>query len=248
MTPHSLLNTKPQSQAFACLFFNQQTLDMDMPDRRRENLKTWFSDRTLPEKEKSYLSQLINGTASFGEKAARRLERDYNIPQDWLDTEPGTKPDIQSIARQVKAMDTAPAYSAYGDKFVTVPKLENTLGAGSAELLEFDKLEGELAFQREWVLRKGWRIQDLRILNVKGDSQSPLINDGDVVMVNVAMKRLIDGKFYAIRMNDEAKIKKLFHQMDGRVRVESLNAPVDYLTPDSAAEIIGMVVHRAGLI
>lgn len=34
--------------------------------------------------------------------------------------------------------------------------------------------------------------------------------------------------------------------MDGRIRVESLNAPVDYITPDTPAEIMGMVVHRAG--
>ncbi len=221
---------------------------MDKPSIRRENLKAWFSDRTLPEKEKSYLSQLMGGVASFGEKAARRLERDYGMPQDWLDTEPGTPRDISAIAAQMKVMQTKAPYRAFGEKFVTVSLLQNSLGAGSADLLEFDEVEGELAFQREWILKKGWRIQDLRVLNVKGDSQAPFINDGDIVMVNVAMKRLIDGKFYAIRMNDEAKIKKLFRQLDGRIRVESLNAPVDYITADSPAEIMGMVVHRAGII
>lgn len=248
MNTASLLNTKPQSQAFACLLFNQQTFAMEKPDIRRENLKVWFADRTLPEKEKSYLSQLMSGTASFGEKAARRLERDYGMPQDWLDTEPGTPPDITEIAKQMKVMERAAPYRSLSEKFVTVPTLENALGAGSAELLEFDAVDGELAFQREWILKKGWRIQDLRILNVKGDSQAPYINDGDIVMVNVALRRLIDGRFYAIRMNDEAKIKKLFRQMDGRIRVESLNAPVDYITADSPAEIMGMVVHRAGVI
>lgn len=52
---------------------------------RRTNLKAWFEGKTLPEKEKSYLSQLINGKASFGERAARRLEIDYSMGANYLD-------------------------------------------------------------------------------------------------------------------------------------------------------------------
>ncbi|WP_340615181.1 hypothetical protein [Xenorhabdus thailandensis] len=57
-----------------------------MKNIRQQRLKDWFSDKTLPEKEKSYLSQLMNGKASFGEKAARRLERDYHMPEGYLDS------------------------------------------------------------------------------------------------------------------------------------------------------------------
>jgi hypothetical protein len=35
----------------------------------------------------SYLSQLINGFCSFGEKAARSLEQKLNLPEQWLDQE-----------------------------------------------------------------------------------------------------------------------------------------------------------------
>lgn len=59
---------------------------METADIRRARLKEWFSNKTLPEKEKSYLSQLMGGKASFGEKAARRLERDYRMPLKYLDT------------------------------------------------------------------------------------------------------------------------------------------------------------------
>jgi transcriptional regulator with XRE-family HTH domain len=54
-------------------------------ENRRARLKEWFSDKTLPKKEKSYLSQLIGGKASFGEKAARRLENTYGMPDGHLD-------------------------------------------------------------------------------------------------------------------------------------------------------------------
>lgn len=52
---------------------------------KAKNLKQQFSDKTISSKEKSYISQLINGKASFGEKQARRLEHDYAMPEFYLD-------------------------------------------------------------------------------------------------------------------------------------------------------------------
>lgn len=58
---------------------------MGITEVRRANLRRWFENRTLPEREKSYLSQLMGGKASFGEKAARRLESTYGMPGGYLD-------------------------------------------------------------------------------------------------------------------------------------------------------------------
>lgn len=82
----SLVNTNYLCQAFACSVITNQTGIMDIVDIRRARLGLWFSDKPLPKREKSYLSQLINGVGSFGEKAARRLEEDYRMPPKYLDT------------------------------------------------------------------------------------------------------------------------------------------------------------------
>lgn len=58
---------------------------MDMTSNRRARLRLWFSDRSVPANEKSYISQLMNGKAPFGEKAARRLENDYQMGSGYLD-------------------------------------------------------------------------------------------------------------------------------------------------------------------
>lgn len=58
---------------------------MEITATRRAMLKKWFENRDIPSKEKSYLSQLMTGTASFGERAARRLERDYGMGDRYLD-------------------------------------------------------------------------------------------------------------------------------------------------------------------
>lgn len=61
---------------------------MDKVEIRRVRLRQWFERRSLPEKEKSYLSQLMTGKASFGERAARRLEADYAMGDGYLDVPP----------------------------------------------------------------------------------------------------------------------------------------------------------------
>lgn len=58
---------------------------MHITDIRRHNLIEWFKDRAIPEKEKSYISQLKSGRNSFGEKAARRLEETYGMGELYLD-------------------------------------------------------------------------------------------------------------------------------------------------------------------
>lgn len=72
------------------------TNDKDaVANNRREQLRLWFENRTLPEKEKSYISQLIGGKASFGEKAARRLEKTYGMGDKYLEasaSNPNTEP------------------------------------------------------------------------------------------------------------------------------------------------------------
>lgn len=85
----SLTNTKLYSQTFACLVFNKhnQYVDSEIVKIRRKKLRIWFSTRSIPIKEKSYISQLINGKASFGEKAAERLEKTYGMGYKYLDTD-----------------------------------------------------------------------------------------------------------------------------------------------------------------
>lgn len=82
----SLVSAKPFCQVFAYSVDTKQTGGMEIVEIRRARLALWFKDLAMPEEEKSYLSQLKNGKASFGEKAARRLEKTYHMPAMYLDT------------------------------------------------------------------------------------------------------------------------------------------------------------------
>lgn len=92
----SLVSDKPICQVFASCVATKHTERVNITEIRRARLKAWFAKRTLPPKEKSYLSQLIGGKSSFGEKAARRLEQTYEMPTKYLDTPMDAAPPIVS--------------------------------------------------------------------------------------------------------------------------------------------------------
>ena len=220
-------------------------LEDEIVANRRKRLRQWINDHydgvqasfvAATEINQGELSSLLRDK-SFGEKRARAIERAAGMPALYLD---GTD--------RVVGMPIAQYAEGDDGKFITVQKLANEVGLGLRDELEFDEIDGRHAFRRDWITKKGWSIGDLRVVDASGDSQKPYINDGDVVLVNInpRHRKIIDGEYYVLRIDHGLTIKKCFRQFDGKVRLESLNAPTDYLTPDNPGEVLGMVVHRAG--
>lgn len=81
-------------------------MGMEITETRRARLKLWFSTHEIPHAQRSYISQLINGKSSFGEKSARRLEATHGMGAGYLD-----KPlDDDSVAT---ASDAPPVYTKH---------------------------------------------------------------------------------------------------------------------------------------
>ena len=106
---------------------------MSIQDTRRANLRAWVQQHGAPTKEKSYFSQILSGTSPIGERAARRLERDYRMGEGFLDAE-------NSGAAEVVSLPTpAPTISSW--PFASIP--ENEVRALPASQLS--ALEGAIA-------------------------------------------------------------------------------------------------------
>lgn len=85
---------------------------MDIVEIRRARLREFFAGKTLPPKEKSYLSQLMNGTSSFGERAARRLEAEFGMGDGYLDR-----------TSEAEQMDVAAFLSGPGTGYVNADEI-----------------------------------------------------------------------------------------------------------------------------
>ncbi|WP_237929949.1 hypothetical protein [Buttiauxella sp. S19-1] len=87
-------------------------MKVDIRPIRQQRLREWFSDKTIPREESSYISQLMSGRTTFGAKAARRLEGTYGMPVGYLDKPyPSEEPEHAATKnfdfRQLKLVELA---------------------------------------------------------------------------------------------------------------------------------------------
>jgi hypothetical protein len=114
------------------------------------------------------------------------------------------------------------------------------------------EIAGSIPIPASTIITRGWKIERLAVVNTDGLSMNPTLGEDEPVVINLDETKLTSGKIYAIEDIDEGlRIKRLFRQNDGRIRVvcdnpDKLTYPDDYITPDSRTRIVGRVCYRAG--
>ncbi|MCA3065448.1 MAG: hypothetical protein ING73_00770 [Rhodocyclaceae bacterium] len=137
------------------------------------------------------------------------------------------------------------------DRYVYIPAYNVTGGMGSGRPSAHEEIEGRHSYSQAWLNREALSVQNLVRMKGEGDSMLPTIADGDALLINKAERKIISGKVFAFRVGDELRVKRLFRQLDGRVRVVSDNPdkalyPDEFLSIDDTPEIIGRVRERSG--
>jgi phage repressor protein C with HTH and peptisase S24 domain len=139
------------------------------------------------------------------------------------------------------------------DDVVQVPESRIEFSAGNGKTATFELVEdGEPAiYRRSWLQKNGLKPEHIRRFPVSGDSQEPILYDGDVVLVNLDETEVVDGKLYAIRYDNDLRIKFLFRKLDGTLILRSKNPayPDEEVPPNVANEyisIIGRVRDKSG--
>lgn len=167
---------------------------MKIADLRRKKLKDWFDLHPIPANEKSYISQLIHGKSSFGEKAARRLEITYKMPINYLD---------DSISGMEIDLENNPDYPA-------IRKVHLTVSAGitgyGVEPCEGD--DSIIVFKADWYKSRNLKPEKLLAVKVSGASMEPKLYHGDSVVFNTADTHLKDGIVYVFNLDGEVVIKR----------------------------------------
>jgi transcriptional regulator with XRE-family HTH domain len=81
-----------------------------------------------------------------------------------------------------------------------------------------------LSVSRGWLQERGLSAHDLRALVVVGSSMQGVVDDGDVVLVDIADTKPRSGFVYVLRHGDELLVKYCEQMPDGRLRISSANA------------------------
>ena len=194
---------------------------------------------------------------------ARAIERKLDLPPSALDWTPerfvalvdaGKDASLKAnpmLANRVLAQQAPPGDDPY--EYVTrVQGLLASAGPGRIAW-EHEELEGSHAFRRSWMRERGLRVADCRMVRVSGDSMTPYLQDGDIVMVNLADTAIRSGERYLIAVDSEWKIKRLHKLVDGGVEIRSDNEsprhPTERVPAEHAAQflrVLGRVVWRGG--
>lgn len=219
--------------------------EMDAHDIRRANLldliRQFGTIKALAEHtgtDAAVLSQIKNTHREMGNDIARRIEQALGHAHGWMDAMHG------HAANE-------PSRTVADEKYAMIRRYAIKGGAGNGHENGHEEISGTHAYRRDWLERKKLTADACVVIEVTGESMQPTITDGDVVLVNTASRKLLNGRVFAFNTEDGVRIKRLFKQMDGRVRMVSDNQdktlyPDDYLTPSMEVTIIGEVVHRSG--
>ncbi|MGH2624310.1 MAG: S24 family peptidase [Sphingobacterium sp.] len=172
---------------------------MNTVDNRRKRLKEWFSDKSIPPKEKSFLSQLMNGKASFGEKAARRIERDYGMPLGFLDA------DCPAFNTQGSEELESPGYR------VDVLDVEASAGPGAVISSEVAETVNHIVYDSHEALEIfGHRpASSIKVITVTGDSMAGTIELGDYIFVDVEKDYFVNDGIYVFFYKGKLLVKRL---------------------------------------
>lgn len=202
---------------------------MNIKDTRRQRLQEWFSSRTLPAKDKSYISQIITGKSSLGEKGAARLEREYGMPPGFLSEPIGDNP------------GNVTGFAPHNPKgaFPVISWVSAGQWIEAVEPYQYHEIDRWLETTVDCSSRAFW-------LDVKGDSMTAIaglsIPEGTVILVDPDVEPR-NGKLVVAKIDSENEVtfKKLVID-SGRRFLKPLNPQYPMTEINSNCRIVGVVV------
>lgn len=197
---------------------------MDITEIRREKLKLWFSKKRLPSSEKSYLSQLINGKAAFGEKAARRIEKDYGMEEKYLDR----NEDLLSSDSQNYVV-----FSLYD--------IQASAGPGRT-IREYPQVLRQVSVLESWARQAlgNCDFSNVKLITANGTSMEGTISNGDVLFVDVSVRHFDGDGIYVISRSEELHVKRLqrLHGMKLAIISDNKSNETETLNAQEANEVV----------
>lgn len=185
----------------------------------------------------STLQRWISGEAMPGFQSIAQLAARQGVSLDWLASGEG-------------AMQRAQDEELDNSIYAFIPLYDARISQGYGAWNEGAKVLTQLAFTRHSLRRKGLEPSQLAAVRVDGDSNEPVLSDGDTVMMDLRRNKLQGEAFYVIRLDHLLYAKRLQRQIDGGIQVLSANPAYSpmMVKPDQldSLEVIGRVVWAGG--
>lgn len=238
---------------------------MDIKSIRRTNMVALLKGRSkavcaeLWGTSPSYLSQMLseNATRSVGDVMARRVEMAELLPHGWLDQvhDAADHSELNNVFQLPIARESElhliGEISPWGSdtplesEEVEVPlykEVEISAGNGATSV---QAIPGRcIRLSRSTLRDAGVEPANAMAATVAGNSMSRLILDGSTVGIDKGTTHIIDGEIYAIEHSGMLRVKYLYRQPGGGLRLRSENSeehPDEIYSADEVAESIRII-------
>lgn len=183
---------------------------------------------------------------------AARIGLPHNTVSKYMRGVGATGPKLDIVARMAEGAGVSLDWLVFGrgdgdrgGDLIRVARYDATLAAGAGSWNEGKRRLDDIPFTPGFFQKKLGRTSGagFAVLEARGDSMEPGISDGDLLLIDEADTRIIDGVF-AFVLDDEARVKRFRRRIDG---VSILSDNVAYgaedLTTDQLdrVKIIGRV-------
>lgn len=158
----------------------------------------------------------LSDTNGISTSKAILLAKYFGVNYHWLETGEGSPEyiDLNEIRNSNKK--TKEIEIENSEEYLTIKRVDLKLSAGITGY-SVEYLNGDLApivFRKDWVSSKGYDIDKLFALKVSGHSMETSLYDDDLVVINAADTKLVDGEVYAVNYEGELVIKRMVRQGD----------------------------------
>lgn len=224
-----------------CFVAGMSEEDLDTPGKRLRHArqKAGYDAQTFARKvgmNPTTYRAYENDQNGFSKRALEFAER-LGVEAAWL-MKGGSSPEVarQEVEFERQARDMGLAL---------VPQLELGYSMGGGSVFSEYRHTGVVPFNREWLrtIARG-NLADLFVARGEGDSMSPTLLDGDVVLIDTGQRRVEQqDRIWALSYGDLGMIKRVRRLPNGIYRVMSDNPsvpPID--TSDDEMHVVGRVV------
>lgn len=180
-------------------------------------------------------------------KFIEALSIQLGINPAWLilGTGPEKQGDVASMSVESQAAVARPASASperclSPDDFIIVPMLESRVAAGPEGEILYEEIKDYYPFKRWWIEKIAGQSTErkkcLVLVTVRGDSMSPTINQGEVVLVDTYETERIEirtGQIYLVILPDgSSAIKRLaLSKENGRLKLICISDNVAVYRP-----------------
>ena len=187
----------------------------------------------------STFQRMLKGTNEPQASNLMRIAQAANVSMDWLT---GLTDENDRAASISQSMITSADSASAPEGFVMVPMLQVTAAAGRGRFTTPDDLTGGdmVGFREVWLRTLGLTPGRTHILWAVGDSMNPTISDGDMLLIDRMIDKVLDDGIYVVVVGGGVVVKRIQLRHNGSVVLKSDNDRYDeqIIPPDEVPSLV----------